>query len=112
MKRIFVKRRIRNIQKRNVLVQKPNHPAHHPALALAFLTQEQHVVVGQQRNVDLRDDGVLISHDAGIKIFAGCQHANKIVLNFLFDRFGFPPAVDQFFEIRGASLQGGCLFHG
>ena len=43
---------------------------HQPALGLPLLAQEQHVVPGDQRQVDLGNDRVFVADDAGKQLFA------------------------------------------
>ena len=43
---------------------------HQPALGLALLAEEQHVVPGEEGDVDLGDDGVVVADDAGKQLVA------------------------------------------
>ena len=54
----------------NLFVQEARQQPHQPALALAFLAQEEHVVLGDQSQVDFRHDGVFVADDAGEELFA------------------------------------------
>ena len=56
------------------------------AARLPFLTQKEHVVAGQQRDVDFGNNRVFKANDAWIKILAGRKHLNKVVVDLLFDR--------------------------
>ena len=77
----------------NLRIEKADEGAHEPALGLALLPKKEHVVGGKQGNVDLRDDGVFVTDNAGEKLLTRLQHAQEVVANLLFDRPGSPPAV-------------------
>ena len=49
---------------RDHFVEKIDETAQYPALRLAAETQQDHIVAGQQRIDDLRDDGFLIPDDS------------------------------------------------
>ena len=65
-----------------------DHEPHQPALGLALLAEEQHVVLGENGDVELGDDGVVVADDAGIKLLAGLQLGEEVVVNLLLDGFG------------------------
>ena len=98
-----MKRRFRNLDKRNSRIEKPDHRSHQAAFGLSFFAEEQHVVRRQQGNVYFRDDCMIITDDAWIKFFTCGQHADEIVMNFLFNRFALPTGVNQFSEDSGPS---------
>jgi hypothetical protein len=58
----------------------------------------------QQRDIDLGNYRVSISHDAGIKVFTGGQHSQKILTDFLLDGAGLPTRGNEFMEIGGFGL--------
>ena len=43
---------------------------HQAAFGLALFAEEQHVVLGEERDVDFGDDGAVVADDAGKKLFA------------------------------------------
>ena len=76
----------------NFLVEKPHQGTHQPTLGLTFLTQEQHVVASEQRQVDLGDDGVVVADDAGKQLLSRLEFSQEITLDFLFDGARRPAA--------------------
>ena len=64
---------------------------HQPALALPLLAQEQHVVLGDQAQVDLGDDRVFVADDAGKQLLALAEHPHEIVVDFPLHRLGRQP---------------------
>ena len=85
----------------NLVVEEANQRAHQPALGLALLAEEEHVVAGEEGDVDLGNDGVVVADDAGEQFFAGRQQAKEVVADLLLDRLGCPAAVAQLSEIGG-----------
>jgi len=67
---------------------------------LALFAEEQHVVAGDQRDVDLGNDRFLIAHNARKKFLAAREGGQKIVPQFLLDRFRGPAAVREILERR------------
>ena len=65
LERVFVDRATGDVEVRDVLVEEPDQRPHEPALRLALLAEEQHVVPGEHRDADLGDDGVVVADDAG-----------------------------------------------
>ena len=63
--RILVDRRAGNVEIGNRLVEEADERAHQPALGLALFAEEEQVVAGDQGEVDLGDDGVVVADDAG-----------------------------------------------
>ena len=90
--RIVVQRSFGMRDVRNLVVEKPSERAHQPAFALSLLAEKEHVVTGNERDVDLGYDGVLVADDAGKQFFAVRQHPQKVVAKFLLDGFGNPAA--------------------
>ena len=84
-----------NVQVGHLVVQEPRQQPHQPALGLPLLAQEQHVVLGDQGQVDLGDDRVLIADDAREQLVAPGQGRHEIVVNLLLDRLGTPAAGTQ-----------------
>ena len=76
----------------DLVVEKSNERPHQPAFALSLLAEKEHVVTGNERDVDLGYDGVLVADDAGKQFFAVRQHPQKVVAKFLLDGFGNPAA--------------------
>ena len=62
----------------NRLVEEADQRPHQPALGLALLAEKQHVVPGEQGEVDLGDDGVFVADDAGKQLLAGCSMRRKL----------------------------------
>ena len=53
---------------------------------------------GQQGDVDLGNDRVVVADDAGEQLLAGAEHAQEVVADLLLDRPGRPAAVAEFLE--------------
>ena len=77
----------RVIEVGNRLVEKADERAHETAFRLAFFAEEEHVVAGDQGEVDFGNDRVVVADDAGEEFLAGLEHAEEIVADFLFDGF-------------------------
>ena len=77
---------------RNFRIEKPHQQPHQPALGLPLFAEKQHVVPGDQGDVDLGNDRAVVADDAGKQLVAVAEHAEKIVVNFAFDGFGNPTA--------------------
>ena len=102
--RILVDRQRRVVDVGNLVVEEADQRAHQPALGLALFAEEEQVVAGDQGEVDLGDDRVVVADDAGEQLVAALQHAQKVVANLLLDRFGNPAAVAQFFQVGRSHL--------
>ena len=76
----------------DLFVQEAGQQPHQPALALALLAQEEHVVLGDQAQVDFRHDGVFIADDAGEQLLAPGEHPHEVVVHFAFHALGAPAA--------------------
>ena len=81
----------------DVLVQKTDQPAHQAAFCLALFSQIQHIVLRQQRDVDLGNHRVFIANDPRIKLVTAGELFQKVLPDLLLDRFGLPTAVNQLF---------------
>ena len=96
-------RRLGQIEIGNRLVQKVDQAAHQPAFGLPLLAQEQHVVLGQERQVDLGDDRVFVPDDAGEQLFARGQFTQQVIVDFALDGFRLPAAFAKLAEIGRTS---------
>ena len=67
-----------DVEVRDLVVEEADERPHQPALGLALFAEEEHVVPGEQGDVDLGDDGVLVADDAGKQLFAALQLARKL----------------------------------
>jgi hypothetical protein len=85
-KRVFVNRAAGDIEVRNLLVEETDEGTHQAALGLPLFTEEEHVVPGNDGEVNLWDYGIFVADDAGKKFFVFFQHRQKIIEDFLFDR--------------------------
>ena len=101
MQRIVVQRRLGNIDVRNFFIEEAHQQAHQAAFGLTLLAEEQHVVLGQQRDVDFRDDRAVETDDAGEQFFPVGEHAEKVIVDFLLDGFGNPAAFAKFAQRAG-----------
>ena len=73
--RIVVQRGLGHVDVGNLVVEKPHQRPHQPALGLPLFAQEQHVVLGDQGQVDFRNHGVFVADDAGKQLVALAEHA-------------------------------------
>ena len=69
----------------NLLVEQIDEPAQDAALGLSAQSEQNEVVLRENRVDELRDDGVVVADDAGEQRFAGLQLAHEVVADFLFD---------------------------
>ena len=99
--RVVVQRGLGDVDERNRLVKKTDQLPHQPALGLALLAEKQHVVPGQQGDVDLGDDRVVEADNAGKQFVAGGKHGHEVVVDFPLDRFRSPGAGQQVAEVGG-----------
>ena len=83
----------------DVLVEEADQAAHQPALGLALFAQEEQVVAGDQGEVDLGNDRVVVADDAGEQLLALAEHAQEVVADLLLDGLGNPAAGPQVFEV-------------
>jgi hypothetical protein len=91
---------MRIVDVRNFFIKKRYHLPHEAALSLALFAQEQEVVLRQDGDIQLGDDGVVISDDAWKKLLTGLQLGEEIVVNLLLDSFGLPAAIAKLRERR------------
>ncbi len=96
---VFVHRAAGNVQIGNLLIEKPGQQPHQPALALTLGAEKEQVVAGDQAQVDLRDDRLVVADDAGEEFLAGGEHAHEVVVDLPLDRLGLPAALAKFFEV-------------
>lgn len=59
-------------------IEKCHQRTHQPTLGLPLLTEKEHVMAGQQGDVDLWNHGIFIAHDARIETIIGGQHACEV----------------------------------
>ena len=64
---------------RRPLVEQADQRAQQPGLALAALAEQHHVVAGDQRPLELRDDGVLEAVQPGPRVAALAQRGEQVV---------------------------------
>ena len=64
---------------RRPLVEQPDQGAQQPGLALAALAEQHDVVAGDQRPLELRDDGVLEAVQPGPRVAALAQRGEQVV---------------------------------
>ena len=92
---VVVNGNLRVVDVRNFLVEERRHQAHQSTFGLPFFAEEQHVVLGENCDVEFGNDGVVVADDAGIQLFAGLEFGEEVVVNFLLNRFGSPAAIAQ-----------------
>ena len=68
------------------LVEQADQRAQQPGLALAALAEQHHVVAGDQRPLELRDDGVVEAVQAGPGVLTGAQLRQQVVADLLPER--------------------------
>ena len=83
---------------RHPLVEQPGERADHAGLGLAPLAQEDHVVAGEQRVLELREDGVLVAEHAGEQRLAGADPGDGVAPHLLLDRDGLPARLAELAE--------------
>ena len=79
-----------DVQVGDFLVEEPDQEPHQPAFGLPFLAQEEHVVPGDDRHVDLRNHRVAIAENPREKLVAATQHPHEVVVDLAFDGLGDP----------------------
>ena len=107
---IVVKRDRRVVEVGHVFVEEPHELPHEAALRLALLTEEQHVVPGEEGHVDLGDDGVVVAHDPRKELVARREHAEEVLAHFLLDGAALPAGGPKGGE--GLGKRGGGGWHG
>ncbi len=68
---------------RHPLVEQVHQRADHAGLGLAPLAEEDHVVGGQDGVLELREDGLLVAHDAFDHRFAGRDPGDGVLADLL-----------------------------
>ena len=92
---IIVQRRLGKIDIGNLRIEKSGQQPHQSALGLPLLAEKEHVVSGDQRDIDLGHNCVVVAEDAGKQLLALAKHAEKVVLDFLLDGLRRPAARAQ-----------------
>ncbi len=59
-------------------------------------------MLGEDGDIQFRNDGVVVADDAGIQLFTGLELGDEVVVNFLLNGFGTPAAGPQFGQRGGA----------
>src|SRR5262249_55751296 len=103
---VFMNRRARNVEIRYLLIQEANQRPHQPALGLSLLAEKEHVVPGDQGQIDLRNHRAVVADDSGKQLVAAGKHGEEIVPDLVFDRFGNPAAIAKLLEVGRTRLVG------
>ena len=90
-----------NVDVRNLFVQKSHQRPHQPAFGLPLFAQKQHVVLGDQGQVDLGNDRVLVADDAGKQLFVCGQPSHEVIVDLALDGFGDPAALASSLQVGG-----------
>ena len=77
---------------RHPLVEQRGERPDHAGLRLAALAEEDHVVAGEQRVLELRDDGVLVADDAVDERLALRRSRDRVRPHLFLDRARHPAA--------------------
>ena len=101
MVRVFVNRQRGMIDVRNFVVEEADERAHEPAFGLTFLAEKEHVVAGEQGEVDFGNDGVVVADDAGKEVVAGLQHTQEVVANLFFTVLEIQPLARRSLRLVG-----------
>ena len=70
----------------NGLVEQVDQLAEHPGLGLAAQAQKQHVVLGEDRVLDLGDHGLLVAEDLGKQRLARLELGDQVAPHLILDR--------------------------
>src|SRR5262249_30408130 len=84
--RVLMNRGARNVEIWYLLIQKANQRPHQPTLGLSLLAEKEHVVPGDQGQIDLRNHGAVIADDSGEQLVATGKHGEEVVADLMFDR--------------------------
>jgi len=76
---------------------------HQPALGLPLLAEKEHVVAGEQGDVDLGDHRVVVADDPGKEFLARLEHPQEVGLHLVSDRLALPSGGLEIREGRGAA---------
>ncbi len=71
---------------RNEFIEQRDELAEDAGLGLAAQPQEEHVVFGEDRVLDLRQDGLLVAQDVGKQGFAGLEPGDQVPPHLVFYR--------------------------
>ena len=71
---------------RDLVVEQIDQPAQNPALGLAAQSEQDEIVLRENRVDELRDDAVVVTDDAGKEHLARLELAHEVVADLLFDR--------------------------
>ncbi len=73
MERVVMNGDLGIVNVRNLVVEQRRDGTHQAAFRLALLAKEQHVVLGEDRDIEFRDDGIVVADDARVEVFAGLE---------------------------------------
>ena len=71
---------------RDGVVEQVDQLAEHPGLGLAAQAQEQHVVLGEDRVLDLGDDRLFVAQDIGKQRLARLELGDQVAPHLILDR--------------------------
>ena len=91
---------------RHPLVEQIGERADHAGLGLTALTEEDHVVTGEQRVLELRHHGVLVAEDTVEERFPDADLGDGVGTDLVLDRPGHPPRCPQFAQRARALCHG------
>jgi hypothetical protein len=92
---------------RNRVVQEMHELAKHARLGLAAQAEEEHVVLGEDGVLHLRQHGVVVADDAVEERLVFLQLANEIAAHLIFDA-DRPPAGSTKLAKSSGTIHGGC----
>ena len=84
-------------------VEKIGEAADHARLGLTPFAEEDHVVTGEQRVLELRHDGLLVTEHAREQRLPGRDALHGVETDLFFDGTRHPPGCPQFANRRGES---------
>ena len=87
-----------------VLVEQVDQAARQAGLGLAALAEEDDVLPGEDRVLDLRDDGLVVADDAREELIAPAHPGDQIGAHLFADRAGLVSGVTEFAEGGGPGL--------
>ena len=90
MIRIIVQRCVGMLDVWDLVVKESRERPHQAALPLSLLTEKEHVVSGDEGDIDFGNDRVFIADDAREKFLARGECSQEVVSNFLLNRFRNP----------------------
>ncbi len=88
---------------RHPLVEKIGEAADHARLGLTAFAEEDHVVTGEQRILELRHHGLFVTEHAGEQRLSGRDALHRIETDLLLDGTRHPSGCPQFANRRGKS---------